>query len=110
MIESFTGKAALVLGIQLPIVLGITAWLAKRDGVKISWLRVALISMATLVVLTGALFIVGFSRFGNRDTDMLTLFGSVTVCLVIAWGVTRKQKQRKPNQQIQPIAGKPGSG
>ena len=110
MIENLAGATALVFGVQLPLVIGITAWLAKREGIKISWLRIALITMATCSVVTGALFLVASSRFGNRDTIMLTLFGTVTACLAIVWGLTRRRRHKGSNRQIQPVAGKPGSG
>lgn len=80
MIESMTGKAVWVLGVQLPLFIAITVWLAKRGGVKINWLRVGLISTAIFAVLTVGLWLLTASRLGALDTIMLTLFGNVAGC------------------------------
>lgn len=98
MIESMTGKAVLVLGVQLPLVIGITAWLAKRDGVKIGWLRVGVISTAIFAVLTAVLWLVATSPLGTRDTVLLALSGTVAGCLAVTWFLTRQSRQQKPNQ------------
>lgn len=110
MIESNAGKTALLLGVQLPIVIGVTAWLARRDGVKLNWLRIAVVGTATVAVTTAVLFLVATSRFGTRDTIVLTLLGVVALCMGVAWSLARRARRGKPNRQIQHIAGKPGSG
>ncbi len=104
MIESMTGKAVLVLGVQLPLVIGITAWLAKRDGVKINWLCVGVISTAAFAVLTVVLWFVATSRLGTGDTILLTLFGTVAGCLAVAWSLTRQSRQQKPNKASEATA------
>ena len=93
MIENIAGKAVLVLGVQLPLVIGITACLAKRDGVKINWFRVGVLSTALFAVLATAVWIVGVSCLGTRNTILLAFFGTITGSLAIARVVTpRKSK------------------
>ena len=110
MIENITDKVILVLGVQIPLVIGVTAWLARRDGVKINWFRVAAISVATFVVLAVSVLLVASSRFGNQDTIMLTLFGTVAICLGATWLFTQKLRKSKPNTTPEPIGAKRTSG
>lgn len=98
MIGNLTGRVVLVLGVQIPLVIGVTAWMAKRNGVQINWRRVTAISVATFAVLALSLLVVVPSRFGNRDGITVTLFGTTSVCLGLAWLLTRGMKRNRPNR------------
>jgi Ca2+/Na+ antiporter len=104
MIENITGTALLALGVQIPLVIGVTAWLAKRAGIRINWFRVAVISVVIGFILATSLLLVASSRFGNQDTITLTLFGTVAICLGLTWLMTRKARRRKPNLTSEDIA------
>ena len=98
MIESITNKETIVVGVQLALVVGVTMVLARRDGVTINWFRIAFISAVTFAVLTGALMLLAGSGFATRSAIVLTLFGSVAACLVVAWMLARKSRPGKADQ------------
>jgi positive regulator of sigma E activity len=99
MMEISASKAALILGIQLPLFIVVTAWLARRDGVQINWWRIAAIALSVLTVLVCVLYAVGSKTEVDSETTIVAVLGTIFMCLGLLWAMTRNTRKIRKTEQ-----------